>query len=123
METQYQRSKIQEESLYYETLKNTGQLPIIGVNTFLNPNRKSNELEVNELIRATKEEKDMQIRRLREFHDKHKDKSEQALRKLQQVAIEGGNIFEELLNTVQVCSLGQISHALYKVGGEYRRNL
>ncbi|RMG24057.1 MAG: methylmalonyl-CoA mutase, partial [Methanobacteriota archaeon] len=123
METQYQRSKIQEESLYYETLKNTGELPIIGVNTFLDPNRKPNELEVRELVRATKEEKDMQIRRLREFQEKHKEEAQKALKKLQQVAISGGNIFAELLNTVQYCSLGQISKALYQVGGEYRRNL
>ena len=123
METQYQRSKIQEESLYYETLKNTGELPIIGVNTFLDPNRKPNELEVRELVRATKEEKDGQIQRLREFQEKHKKEAEKALKKLQQVAISGGNIFAELLNTVQYCSLGQISKALYQVGGEYRRNL
>ena len=123
METQYQRGKIQEESLYYETLKNKGILPIIGVNTFLNPNRASNELEINELIRATKEEKDLQIRRLREFQEKHKDKAPEALKKLQQATVSGKNLFDELLRTVQYCSLGQISKALYQVGGEYRRNL
>ncbi len=123
METQYQRGKIQEESMYYEHLKMSGKLPIIGVNTFLNPNRGDNVLEVNELIRATPEEKRMQIDRLREFQKKHEDKSIPALERLQKVAVSGGNIFEELLDTVQFCSLGQISSALYRVGGEYRRNL
>ena len=123
METQYQRGKIQEESMYYEYLKMNGNLPIIGVNTFLNPNRGDNILEVNELIRATPEEKKMQIRRLRDFQKRHESMSEQYLSKLQNVAVSGGNIFGELLDTVQYCSLGQISNALYQVGGEYRRNL
>ena len=123
METQYQRGKIQEESLYYETLKSTGELPIIGVNTFLNPNRENNTLEVGELIRSSDEEKHMQIDRLRAFQQAHEEQAEQALNQLQQTAVAGDNIFEELMNTVQSCSLGQISSALYQVGGEYRRNL
>ncbi len=123
METQYQRGKIQEESLYYETLKMNGEYPIIGVNTFLNPNRADNTLEVKELIRATAEEKDRQIKRLKEFHERHKDKAKIALEELQKVAISGDNIFEKLLEVVNYCSLGQIDKALYHVGGEYRRNL
>ncbi len=123
MELSYQRSKIQEESLYYETLKHTGKLPIIGVNAFLNPNRKPNELEVRQLSRSTKEEKDLQIRRLREFQAKHQDRAPQELLKLKKVAVSGGNIFEQLLETVNYCSLGQITQALYEVGGQYRRNL
>lgn len=123
METQYQRGKIQEESMYYEWKKMDGSYPIIGVNTFLNPNREDNALEVKELIRSTPEEKTFQIERLREFHEKNVDKSQHAIKVLQQKAIKGENIFEELLTTVQYCSLGQISSALYEVGGEYRRNL
>jgi len=123
METQYQRGKIQEESLYYETLKNSGELPIIGVNTYLNQHRESNTLEVRELIRSSDKEKNMQIQRLQTFQEDHKDTSEEALKRLQQVAMAGTNIFEELMQTVQHASLGQISSALYQVGGEYRRNL
>ncbi len=124
MELGYQRNKIQEESLYYETLKSTGKLPIIGVNTFINPNRELNALEVREVIRASKEEKDLHIKRLKEFQEKHKDKAKEALRRLKQVAVNGSNIFEELLfYTVNYCSLGQISQALFEVGGQYRRNL
>ena len=123
METQYQRAKIQEESLYYETRKFTGELPIIGVNTFLNPNREGNSLEVKELIRSTAEDKNMQISRLREFQTKNKEECKEALENLKQVAISYGNIFDELLNTVNYASLGQISSTLYKIGGEYRRNI
>jgi methylmalonyl-CoA mutase len=123
METQYQRAKIQEESMYYEMRKFSGELPIIGVNTFLNPHRAANALEVTELIRATDEEKELQIRRLREFQSMHADAAVDALQALQKVAISGENVFEELMNTVQYCSLGQISSALFKIGGEYRRNL
>jgi methylmalonyl-CoA mutase len=121
METQYQRSKIQEESLYYETKKHSGELPIIGVNTFLNPNPPE-EPEL-ELTRATPEEKESQIRRLREFHERHKDVASDALARLKQVARENGNIFAELMETVKVASLGQITSALYEVGGQYRRNM
>lgn len=124
METGYQRSKIQEESLYYEHRKHSGEYPIIGVNTFINPN-KSLEEEAGrlELARATSEEKDSQIERLRAFQEKHKDQSQAALKKLKAVALSDGNIFEELMETVRVCSLGQITKALYEVGGQFRRNM
>ncbi|MCE7737051.1 MAG: methylmalonyl-CoA mutase family protein [Candidatus Heimdallarchaeota archaeon] len=123
METQYQRAKIQEESLDYEIQKFTGDLPIIGVNTFLNPNREGNSLEVKELIRSTDEDKTLQITRLKEFQSKNDTECKEALEKLQQVAISYGNIFNELLDTVNYASLGQISSTLYKIGGEYRRNI
>ncbi|MDR4890248.1 methylmalonyl-CoA mutase family protein [Fredinandcohnia sp. QZ13] len=124
METQYQRGKIQDESMYYEMKKHTGELPIIGVNTYLNPNPPTEE-ELNniELARATKEEKELQIKNLKEFQDQNKDKVEEALKKLKQVAVNNGNIFAELMETVQVASLGQITQALYEVGGQYRRNM
>ncbi|BDG49143.1 fused isobutyryl-CoA mutase/GTPase IcmF [Parageobacillus sp. KH3-4] len=124
MEMQYQRGKIQDESLYYETKKHSGELPIIGVNTFLNPNPPSEE-ELNnmQLARATYEEKEWQIQNLREFQERNKDKAGKALERLKQVAISGGNIFEELMETVKVASLGQITRALYEVGGQYRRNM
>ncbi|THE10287.1 methylmalonyl-CoA mutase [Bacillus timonensis] len=124
METQYQRGKIQDESMYYEMKKHTGELPIIGVNTYLNPNPPTEE-ELNniELARATKEEKELQIKNLKGFQDRNKDKVEEALKKLKQVAVNNGNIFEELMETVQVASLGQITQALYEVGGQYRRNM
>jgi len=124
MERQYQRGKIQEESLYYEGKKHSGELPIIGVNTYLNPNPPSEEdIDSMELARATKEEKDHQIEQLRKFHEKHKDKVDDALKRLQDVAARGENIFEELMETVKVASLGQITQALYEVGGQYRRNM
>ncbi len=124
MEMQYQRGKIQDESLYYETKKHTGELPIIGVNTFLNPNPPSeDELNNIQLARATYEEKETQIRNLREFQERNKDKAGPALERLKQVATSGGNIFEELMETVKVASLGQITRALYEVGGQYRRNM
>lgn len=124
METQYQRSKIQEESMYYEHKKHSGELPIIGVNTYLNPNPPSEE-EMNsiELARATKEEKESQIHNLRKFQEVHAAEVEAALTKLKEVAVSGGNIFAELMETVKVASLGQITTALYEVGGQYRRNM
>ncbi|MGY3718544.1 fused isobutyryl-CoA mutase/GTPase IcmF [Sutcliffiella cohnii] len=124
METQYQRGKIQDESMYYEMKKHTGELPIIGVNTYKNPNPPSEE-ELNsiELARSTEEEKETQIRNLRQFQTEHEDQLAEALQKLQQTAISGGNIFEELMETVKVASLGQITNALYQVGGQYRRNM
>ena len=124
MERQYQRGKIQEESLYYEQKKHSGELPIIGVNTYLNPNPPSEE-EINsmELARATKEEKEHQIQALKAFQEKHKDEAEEALNRLKKVAASGGNIFAELMETVKVASLGQITKALYEVGGQYRRNM
>ncbi len=121
METMYQRSKIQEESLLYETKKHSGELPIIGVNTFLNPNPPE-DVELP-LTRASKEEKDAQIRNLRAFQERNRDKAPAALARLKQVAREGGNLFAELMETVKVASLGQITSALYEVGGQYRRNM
>ena len=123
METQYQRSKIQEESMHYEMLKHTGELPIIGVNTYINPNQPEEEEFEMELARATKEEKEQQIANLRAFQESHKDKSAAALKRLQETAMSGGNIFAELMETVKVASLGQITSALYQVGGQYRRNM
>ncbi|MCC3356264.1 fused isobutyryl-CoA mutase/GTPase IcmF [Bacillus sp. REN16] len=124
METQYQRGKIQDESMYYEMKKHTGELPIIGVNTYLNPNPpKEEDLNNIELARATKEEKELQIHNLKEFQTLNKDKVDEALKNLKQVAINNGNIFAELMETVKVASLGQITQALYEVGGQYRRNM
>jgi len=124
METQYQRGKIQEESMEYEVRKHSGALPIIGVNTFLNPNPKSeDELNNMQLARATKEEKDLQIKNLRDFQARHKAEAEAALEKLKQTAVSGGNIFAELMETVKVASLGQITNTLYQIGGQYRRNM
>lgn len=124
METQYQRGKIQEESMHYEMKKHSGELPIIGVNTYLNPNPPSEEeIDNMEIARATKEEKETQIANLRAFQSRHSDVATDALRKLQEVAVSGGNIFAELMETVKVASLGQITNALYQVGGQYRRNM
>ncbi|WP_042351080.1 fused isobutyryl-CoA mutase/GTPase IcmF [Bacillus massiliigorillae] len=124
METQYQRGKIQDESMYYEMKKHTGELPIIGVNTYLNPNPPTEEdLNNIELARATLEEKEGQITNLRAFQAKHKDQTEDALRNLKKVAMSGENIFNELMHCVNVASLGQITRALYEVGGQYRRNM
>ncbi|WP_430482610.1 fused isobutyryl-CoA mutase/GTPase IcmF [Rossellomorea marisflavi] len=124
METQYQRGKIQEESMFYEMKKHSGELPIVGVNTYLNPNPPSEEdVDGMELARATKEEKETQIRNLKAFQQGHGDKTEEALKRLKQSAVEGGNIFEELMETVRVASLGQITRALYEVGGQYRRSM
>jgi methylmalonyl-CoA mutase len=125
METQYQRGKIQEESLYYEHRKHSGELPIIGINTFVDPATTADDWEppTVELRRSTPAEKDDQIARLRDFQARHADAAPEALARLQQVATDGGNIFAELMNAVRVASLGQITAALYAVGGEYRRNL
>lgn len=124
METQYQRGKIQDESMYYEMKKHTGELPIIGVNTYLNPNPPSEEEVDNmEIARATKEEKELQINNLREFQTRNGAQTVEALKRLKAAAVNGGNIFEELMETVKVASLGQITHALYEVGGQYRRNM
>ncbi len=123
MENQYQRGKIQEESMLYERKKHSGERPIIGVNTFLAPDHLKGEEEEQELelIRSTDEEKETQIQHLNQFKDRHGDKGQQALERLRQVALEGGNIFAELMHTVRHASLGEISHTLYEVGGEYRR--
>ena len=122
METMYQRGKIQEESLYYETLKHTGEYPIVGVNTFLNK-KGSPTITPGEIIRATEEEKQFQIATLKAFQDRNYSVRDAALERLQKTAVQGGNIFEELMNACKICSLGEISHALYEVGGQYRRNM
>ena len=124
METQYQRGKIQDESMYYEMKKHTGELPIIGVNTYLNPNPPSAD-DVNnmELARASYEEKELQIHNLQAFKENHVLASGAALKRLKEVAVNNGNIFAELIETVKVASLGQITRALYEVGGQYRRNM
>ncbi|MFN8286912.1 MAG: methylmalonyl-CoA mutase family protein [Chitinophagales bacterium] len=122
MERMYQRNKIQEESLYYEHQKHTGEYPIIGVNTFLNK-KGSPTIIPQEVIRSTTEEKEYQINALNAFKQRHAAKSEAALKKLQQVAVSNGNIFAELMEAVKHCSLGQITHALYEVGGQYRRSM
>jgi len=124
METGYQRSKIQEESIHYETLKHTGELPIIGVNTFLNPHGEGAGAScLVELARATEEEKQSQCKRLRQFQDRHREEAPGALERLKKVALSSGNIFAELMETVRVCSLGQITNALHEVGGRYRRGM
>ncbi|HEU4902735.1 MAG TPA: methylmalonyl-CoA mutase family protein, partial [Flavisolibacter sp.] len=122
MERMYQRNKIQEESLYYEHLKHTGELPIVGVNTFLNKNGSPTVLP-GEVIRSTKEEKEQQIQNLHAFWKRNEGKTEEALRRLKQAAVNSENLFAELMETVKVCSLGQITHALYEVGGQYRRSM
>jgi methylmalonyl-CoA mutase len=122
METMYQRGKIQEESLYYETLKHTGEFPIIGVNTFLSSTGSKTVIPA-EVIRSTTEEKEFQISNVHNLWKRSGGEGEQALRKLQEVAIKNGNIFEELMTTVKYCSLGQITKALFEVGGQYRRNM
>ncbi|MDQ3291924.1 MAG: methylmalonyl-CoA mutase family protein, partial [Bacteroidota bacterium] len=122
METMYQRSKIQEESLYYETLKHTGEYPIVGVNTFLSSNG-SPTIIPSEVIRATEEEKQYQIKMLELLHVRHSGIAEEKLKRMQEIAVQQKNIFEELMETVKFCSLGQITNALFAVGGQYRRNM
>lgn len=122
MERMYQRNKIQEESLHYEMQKHTGEYPIVGVNTFLNRNG-SPTITPSEVIRSTTEEKEFQINALAAFHKRHEHTSAAALQQLQQVAVNNGNLFNALMETVKHCSLGQITHALYEVGGQYRRNM
>ena len=122
METMYQRSKIQEESLHYETLKHTGEFPIIGVNTFLN-SKGSPTIIPGEVIRATNQEKEYQIKMLNDFHDFNKSISKNALEKVKFSAINQENIFEELMEACKSCSLGEITNALFEVGGQYRRNM
>ncbi len=122
MERMYQRNKIQEESLYYETLKHTGELPIAGVNMFLNKAGSPTILPA-EVIRSTSAEKDQQIENIRAFNELHRDTSAVMLKRLQEVVISNGNIFSELMETVKHGSLGQITYALYEVGGQYRRNM
>ncbi|MEE2883749.1 MAG: fused isobutyryl-CoA mutase/GTPase IcmF [Planctomycetota bacterium] len=123
MERQYQRSKIQEESLLYEHRKHTGEIPIIGINTFLRSDRDFGKPQEVELRRSTTEEKNQRIVDLQQFQQSHEDETEAALASLQKVALSGGNIFRELIDTVRVASLGQITRSLYGVGGRYRRNM
>lgn len=122
METMYQRGKIQEESLYYETLKHNGQYPVIGVNTFLSSSG-SPTIIPREVIRATQDEKEYQISMLKELHKKNENKSRELLRKVQEAAVSNKNIFEKLMEASKYCSIGQISDAMFDVGGQYRRNM
>jgi isobutyryl-CoA mutase len=122
METGYQRGKIQEESMHYEWLKHDGTLPIIGVNTFRNPHG-DKVAETLELARSTDEEKQSQLKRLDDFHKRNANTSNAAIAKLKQTAMSGGNVFAELMETVKVASLGQITDALFEVGGQYRRSM
>ena len=122
METMYQRSKIQEESLYYEQLKHSGQLPIVGVNTFLRKEGSGTVLP-GEVIRATEEEKEGQIIRLREFQSVHQEKAQEHLKKIQDTALENLNVFEALMEASKYCSIGQLTDAMFEVGGRYRRNM
>src|SRR5207253_9603758 len=126
METGYQRGKIQEESLYYEHKKHDGSYPIIGVNTFRNPAAdKAGEPVAHkvELIRSTEDEKQSQLKRLRDFQKKNSSQSKAMLERLQQAVIKDENVFAVLMDAVRVCSLGQITHALFEVGGQYRRSM
>jgi len=122
METMYQRSKIQEESLYYETLKHTGQLPIMGVNTFLS-SKGSPTILPSEVIRATTKEKEYQISMLQELHKTQEENVEVALNNLKECAASNGNVFKTMMEATKICSIGQITHALFEVGGQYRRNM
>jgi len=124
METGYQRGKIQEESMHYEHLKHSGGHPIIGVNTFQDPDADYAEMANHlELSRSTDEQKNAQLARLKAFKERHGDKADKAVEELKQTALSNGNMFERLMETVQVCSLGTITQALYQVGGKYRRNM
>jgi methylmalonyl-CoA mutase len=122
METMYQRGKIQEESLYYETLKHTGEYPIIGVNTFLS-SEGSPTLTPGEVIRATPEEKEYQIEMLKNLHITFADKTDALLEGLKEKARKNENVFESLMEVAKYCSIGQITQALFEVGGQYRRNM
>ena len=122
MENMYQRSKIQEESLYYETLKHTGEYLIIGVNTFLS-SEGSPTITPKEVIRATEEEKERQITNLEAIHRAKTAEAPQALKALQEAALNNENLFEQLMEVTKVCTLGQITDALFEVGGQYRRNM
>ena len=123
MDTMYQRGKIQEESLYYERLKHTGELPLIGVNTFLPKDGGGEQIDKLELMRSTDAEKQGQIANVRAFQARAADRRAAAVARLQDVARARENVFEALMDAVKVASLGQISAALYEVGGEYRRNM
>ena len=122
METMYQRSKIQEESLYYETLKHTGEYPIIGVNTFLS-SKGSPTILPKEVIRATTEEKETQISNLKSIHKLHQGTVGKILDELQSVSLSHGNVFDALMEATKSCTLGQLTDALFGVGGQYRRSM
>ncbi|MEO7392969.1 MAG: fused isobutyryl-CoA mutase/GTPase IcmF, partial [Ramlibacter sp.] len=122
METGYQRGRIQDESMHYEMLKHTGELPIVGVNTFRNPHGDAVQDKL-ELARSTEEEKQGQLARLEDFHTRNAAEAPHVLKRLQQAVIEDRNVFEVLMDAVRVCSLGQVTHALFQVGGQYRRNM
>jgi methylmalonyl-CoA mutase len=122
METGYQRGKIQDESIYYERRKHDGSLPIVGVNTFLNPDPEEDKRPI-ELARSTEDEKESQLQRLADFHSRHADTGPAALKRLQDAAIRGENVFAMLMDAVRCCSLGQITDALFEVGGKYRRSM
>jgi methylmalonyl-CoA mutase len=122
METMYQRSKIQEESLYYEELKHQGKIDIVGVNTFLN-SKGSPTVLPREVIRATEEEKKNQIEVVRRLHETYAAAAEKDIHALKTTALENGNVFERIMEASKVCSLGQITEALFEVGGQYRRNM
>ena len=122
METGYQRGRIQDESMYYEHRKHDGSLPIVGVNTFLNPNPAPMDTTI-ELARSTTDEKENQISRLGAFQSTHAAEGEAVLRRLEEVAMRDGNVFEVLMDAVRSCSLGQITDTLFNVGGKYRRNM
>ena len=122
MERQYQRSKIQEESLLYETLKHSGELPLVGITPFLNPTPQTEDEEL-ELARSTEDEKQWQIRDLEHFQSFHAETREKALDQLRKAALHGGNTFAALMDCAKVCSLGQVTQELYQLGGQYRRNM
>jgi methylmalonyl-CoA mutase len=122
METGHQRSQIQEESMHYEMLKHTGEYPIVGVNTFRNPHGDPVPDHI-ELARSTDEEKQSQLARLHDFHAQHAAEAPAMLERLQQAVIDNRNVFEVLMDAVRVCSLGQITGALFEVGGQYRRSM
>jgi isobutyryl-CoA mutase len=122
METGYQRGRIQDESMHYEMLKHTGELPIIGVNTFRNPAGEPVPQHI-ELARSTEAEKQSQLQRLADFHTRHAADAPALLARLQQAVIANGNVFDVLMDAVRVCSLGQITDALFEVGGQYRRSM
>jgi len=122
METMYQRGKIQEESLYYETLKHSGQLPIIGVNTFLSSEGSPTVLP-REVIRATEDEKKRQISTVEALKERSAGPAADALRAIQRAAVRNENVFDQLMEAAKVCSLGSMTQALFEVGGEYRRNM
>jgi methylmalonyl-CoA mutase len=122
METMYQRSRIQEESLRYETLKDSGDLPIVGVNTFLSAEG-SPFMRPAEVIRSTNDDKDLLVADVAALKERSTKDADAALAHVQQVALDGGNVFEALVDAVRFCSLGQLSDALFEVGGRYRRNM